>query len=159
MRLNHFLNLLLNAAAILAAAAARTFACPMCKANIANAENADELAATINTAILILLAPALALIGALVKLVYKYRHYHNDEQCRAREQAALPLAHARGTVPVIKAVTPLAHARGTVPVIKYVNLTTSGSERAAQQRQRDPAHHGAPLHSSEKHQSPPGFHD
>jgi len=143
MRLNHFLNLLLNAAAILAAAAARTFACPMCKANIANAENADELAATINTAILILLAPALALIGALVKLVYKYRHYHNDEQHRAREQAALPLAHARGTV----------------PVIKYVNLTTSGSERAAQQRQRDPAHHGAPLHSSEKHQSPPGFHD
>jgi hypothetical protein len=108
----------LNTAAILAAAATRTFACPMCKASVANVENADEMAATINTAILILLAPALALIGAMVKLVFKYRHYHN-----------------------------------------YVNLTPSGSERDSQQRQRDPAHHGAPLHSTEEHQSPPGFHD
>src|SRR5262249_48885764 len=152
MRLNHFFNLFLNAAAVLAAAAARTFACPMCKANIANPENADELAAANKTADLILPAAAVAADCGPDQHCYKYRHYHNDEQCRAREQAALPLAHARGTVPVIKAVTPLAHARGTVPVIKYVNLTTSGSERVAQQRQRDPAHRGAPLHSSEKHQ-------
>jgi len=79
MRLKYFANLLLNAASILAVAAAPAFACPMCKANVANAENANEIAATINTAILILLAPTLALIGGLVKLVFKYRHYHNDE--------------------------------------------------------------------------------
>ena len=79
MRLKRFANLTLITAAILAAAATRTFACPMCKASVANAENADEMAATINTAILILLAPALALIGALVKLVFKYRHYHHEQ--------------------------------------------------------------------------------
>jgi hypothetical protein len=110
MRLKRFAILSLYAAAILAAAATRTFACPMCKASVANAENADELAATVNTAILFLLAPALSLIGALVKLVFKYRHYQN-----------------------------------------YVNLPTPGSERDTQQRQRDPAHHGVPLHSPEEH--------
>jgi hypothetical protein len=66
----------LSAAAILAAAP-RTVACPMCKASVAGAENPDEISATINTAILILLAPTLALIGGLVKLVFKYRHYVN----------------------------------------------------------------------------------
>src|SRR5262245_35354048 len=118
MRLKRFANLTLNTAAILAAAAIRTFACPMCKASVANAENADEMAATINTAILILLVPALALIGALVKLVFKYRHFQN-----------------------------------------YVNLPTSGSERDAQQRQRDPARHGVLLHPPEEHQSSPSFDD
>jgi len=68
--------LLLSAAAILAAAA-QTLACPMCKVSVANAENSDEISATINTAILILLAPTLALIGALVKLAFKYRHYQS----------------------------------------------------------------------------------
>ncbi|MGH9938018.1 MAG: hypothetical protein ACREAM_17360 [Blastocatellia bacterium] len=114
MRLGRFANLSLNAAALLIVAAAQTFACPMCKASVANAENADEVAATINTAILVLLAPVLALIGVLVKLVFKYRHYY------------------------------------------YVNLTTSGSERDTQQRQRDPARGGLLLHSSEEHQGPPG---
>src|SRR5215468_12517646 len=115
MRLNRFANLLLLSAAAIMAAAPRTLACPMCKASVANAENPDEISATINTAILILLAPTLALIGGLVKLVFRYRH--------------------------------------------YVNFTTSGSERDTQQRQRDPAHHGLPLHSSEKDQGPPGFND
>jgi len=115
MRLIRFANLLLLSAAAISAAASQTFACPMCKANLANAENSDEISATINTAILILLAPTLALIGGLVKLAFKYRH--------------------------------------------YVNFTTSGSERDTQQRQRDPAHHGLPLHSSEKDQGPPGFDD
>jgi hypothetical protein len=112
-------------------AAAQTLGCPMCKASVANAENSDEISATINTAILILLAPTLALIGGLVKLVFKYRHFHNDVQ----------------------------YPRGTVPIIKYVNFTTSGSERDPQQRQRDPAHHGLYLHSSEEDQRPPGFDD
>src|SRR5262252_6389563 len=114
MRLKRSANLLLLSAAAIAAAA-QTFACPMCKASIANAENSDEISATINTAILILLAPTLALIGGLVKLVFKYRH--------------------------------------------YVYFTTSGSERDTQQPQRDPAHHGLLLHSSEKDQCPPGFDD
>jgi len=118
MRLRRFAILSLNTAVIIAAAPTRIFACPMCKASVAHAENAGELASTINTAILILLVPALALIGAMVKLVFKYRHYQN-----------------------------------------YVNLTSPGSERDTQQRQRDPAHHGVPLYSPEEHQSPPGFHD
>jgi len=115
MRLKRFANLLLLSAAAISAAASQTLGCPMCKANVANAENSDEISATVNTAILILLAPTLALIGGLVKLAFKYRH--------------------------------------------YVNFTTSGSERDTQQRQRDPAHHGLPLHSSEKDQGPPGFDD
>jgi hypothetical protein len=115
MRLIRSANFLLLSAAAISAAAAQTFACPMCKASVANAENSDEISAAINAAILILLAPTLALIGGLVKLVFKYRH--------------------------------------------YVNFTTPGSERDTQQRQRDPAHHGLPLHSSEEHQGPPGFDD
>jgi hypothetical protein len=115
MRLKRFANLLLLSAAAIPPAAARTFACPMCKASVANAENSAEISATINTAILILLAPTLALIGGLVKLVFKYRH--------------------------------------------YVNFTTSGPERDTQQPQRDPAHHGLPLHTPEEDQGPQGFDD
>jgi hypothetical protein len=77
MRLIRSANFLLLSAATFLAAAAQTFACPMCKASAANAENSDEISATINTAILILLAPTLALIGALVKLAFKYRHYQS----------------------------------------------------------------------------------
>jgi predicted histidine transporter YuiF (NhaC family) len=117
MRFNSFAKLILNVAVILIAAAARVFACSMCKANVTNAENAAEVATTINTAILILLAPTLVIIGGLVALVFKYRHY------------------------------------------QYVNLTTSGSKRDAQQRQRDPAHRGLLLHSSEKRQGPSSLHD
>jgi hypothetical protein len=115
MRLKRFANLLLFSVAAIPAAAAQTLACPMCKATVANAENQDEISATVNAAILILLAPTLALIGVLVKLVFKYRH--------------------------------------------YVNFTTSGSERDTQQRQRDPARHGLPLHSSEEYQGAQGFDD
>src|SRR5262245_51475783 len=115
MRLKRFAKLLLLSAAAILAAASQASGCPMCKVSVANAENSDEISATINTAILILLAPTLALIGGLVKLAFKYRH--------------------------------------------YVNFTTSGSERDPQQRQRDPAHHGLLLHSSEEDQSPQGFDD
>jgi len=90
MRFGRFANLSLSSAAILVTAATQVIACPMCKANLANAENSAEVATTINTAILILLAPTLVMIGGLVKLVFKYRHYQNDEQYRAREQAAPP---------------------------------------------------------------------
>jgi len=95
MRLKSFANLLLLSAAAILAAAPRTLACPMCKLSVAGAENPDEISATINTAILILLAPTLAIIGGLVKLVFKYRHYDNfttsgserDTQQRQRDSA------------------------------------------------------------------------
>src|SRR5215470_16003793 len=101
MRLKRFANLLLLSAAAISAAASQTLGCPMCKASVANAENPDEISATVNTAILILLAPTLALIGGLVKLVFKYRNYVNfttsgserDTQQRQRDPArhGLPL--------------------------------------------------------------------
>jgi hypothetical protein len=96
MRLNRFTNiLLLLIAAVILAAAPQTLACPMCRASVASAEKSDEISGTINTAILILLAPTLALIGGLVKLVFKYRHYVNfttsgserDTQQRQRDPA------------------------------------------------------------------------
>ncbi|MBO0858632.1 MAG: hypothetical protein J2P21_09230 [Chloracidobacterium sp.] len=77
MSLKSFANILLMSAAGFLAAASQVLACPMCKVTIANAENPDEISAPINTAILILLAPTLALIGGLVKLVFNYRHYVN----------------------------------------------------------------------------------
>jgi len=96
---------MLAAAAILIAVAAAAFAgCPMCKAGIANAENAAEVAATMNAAILVLLAPTFVIIGGLVKLVFKYRHYQNEES-------------SEGSSSSINA---------------YVNLRTSDSERDAQ---------------------------
>src|SRR5262245_35035863 len=155
MRLKRFANLLLLSAAAILPATAQTFACPMCKGSVANAENSAEISATINTAILILLAPTLALIGGLVKLAFKYRNFHNNEQYRARRGGYSP------PLRVIEAVgrgIP-APTRGTVPAIKYVNFTASGSERDTQQRQRDPAHHGLPLDSSEEDQGPQGFDD
>lgn len=50
----------------------------MCKTNIAHAQNAAEVAPTINAAVLVLLIPTLLLIGGLVKLVLKYRHAPTD---------------------------------------------------------------------------------
>lgn len=52
-----------------------TFAqCAMCKANIAGAENSAEVSRTINTGVLVLLIPTLAIIGGVVRLILKYRH-------------------------------------------------------------------------------------
>jgi heme/copper-type cytochrome/quinol oxidase subunit 2 len=97
MRLNRFANLLLLSAAAILAATSQTFACSMCKANVANAENSNEISATINTAILILLAPTLALIGGLVKLVFKYRHYVNfttsGAECDTQQRQRDPARH------------------------------------------------------------------
>jgi hypothetical protein len=76
MRFERLANSMLNAAVILIAAAAQALACPMCSASVANAENAAEAAVTINTAILVLLIPTFVIIGGLIRLVYKYRHYY-----------------------------------------------------------------------------------
>ena len=60
---------------ILIATTATTFAqCAMCKANIAGAENAVEVSRTINTGVLVLLIPTLAVIGGVIRLIFKYRH-------------------------------------------------------------------------------------
>jgi heme/copper-type cytochrome/quinol oxidase subunit 2 len=52
--------------------------CAMCKANIANAENAAEVSGRMNSAVLALLIPTLLVIGGIVRLVFKYRHSIND---------------------------------------------------------------------------------
>jgi len=62
-----------------AAMAVSAFAqCAMCKANIANAENAAEVSGKMNSAVFVLLLPTLLVIGGLVRLVFKYRHSIND---------------------------------------------------------------------------------
>src|SRR5262245_60129536 len=85
MRFRRFVKLSFDISAVLGLATARALACPMCKTNITNAENGAETAATINTAILFLLAPTLALIGWLIKIAFTYRHYQNDEQVHETE--------------------------------------------------------------------------
>jgi predicted histidine transporter YuiF (NhaC family) len=54
--------------------------CPMCKSSIANAENAAELSTTVDTAVLVLLVPTIAIIIGLIGMVVKYRHPQDDEQ-------------------------------------------------------------------------------
>lgn len=77
MRFKRWANSILNAAMVLIAAAAQALArCPMCNANVANAENAAEAAQTLNAAILVLLIPTFVIIGGLIGLVYKYRHFY-----------------------------------------------------------------------------------
>ena len=76
MEFKRLANSMLNAAVILIAAAAQALACPMCNANVANAENAADTAKTFNAAILVLLIPTFVIIGGLIRLVYKYRHYY-----------------------------------------------------------------------------------
>ncbi len=53
--------------------------CPMCKSSIVNAENAAELSQTVDTAILALLLPTIAIIIGLIRMVLKYRHPQDDE--------------------------------------------------------------------------------
>jgi hypothetical protein len=76
MRFKRLAKSMLNAAVILIAAAAQALACSMCSASVANAENAAETAKTINAAILVLLIPTFVIIGGLIGLVYKYRHFY-----------------------------------------------------------------------------------
>jgi hypothetical protein len=76
MKFKRLANSVLNAAMVLIAAAAQALACPMCSASVANAENAAEAAQTINAAILVLLIPTFVIIGGLIRLVYKYRHFY-----------------------------------------------------------------------------------
>lgn len=48
--------------------------CAMCKTNISGAENSAEVSSAINTGVLVLLIPTLAIIGGVIRLILKYRH-------------------------------------------------------------------------------------
>ncbi len=79
MRCHHFVKFTLSLAALIVATTVTALAqCAMCKANIANAENAAEVSSTINAAVLVLLIPTLLVIGGVVRLVFKYRHSTNS---------------------------------------------------------------------------------
>ncbi len=99
---------MLTVAIILIAAAAQALACPMCNANVANAENAADTAKTINAAILVLLIPTFVIIGGLIGLVFKYRHYQSEEADQELGESS------------------------SRPINSYVNLRTSDSERNSQ---------------------------
>jgi hypothetical protein len=64
--------------------------CAMCKANVANAENAAEVSARVNRAVLVLLFPTFLLLGGIVRLIFNYRNFHShsdyDDQGPARAQ-------------------------------------------------------------------------
>ena len=53
--------------------------CALCKAAVANAENAGELSRTMDAAVLVLLIPTVALFGALVGIVFRRRHSRGGE--------------------------------------------------------------------------------
>jgi heme/copper-type cytochrome/quinol oxidase subunit 2 len=79
MKFYRIANFAFRLGAVTAALAATGLAqCAMCKANVANAENAAEVSGTINAAVLVLLIPTLLVIGGLVRLVFKYRHSSNS---------------------------------------------------------------------------------
>jgi len=79
MKLNRLTHYVLRGAAFNAATAIYAFAqCAMCKANIANAEDAAEVSGKVNSAVLVLLIPTLLVIGGIVRLIFKYRHSTND---------------------------------------------------------------------------------
>jgi heme/copper-type cytochrome/quinol oxidase subunit 2 len=48
--------------------------CAMCKSAIASSENPEELARTINTAVLVLFIPVMIFFGAIFYLIFKSRH-------------------------------------------------------------------------------------
>ena len=53
--------------------------CAMCRASVANGENAAEMSHTLNSAVLILFFPTIAIISGFVGLVLKYRHSKGGE--------------------------------------------------------------------------------
>lgn len=79
MTFNRFIKFVLGIAAFIVTSAASVLAqCAMCKANIANAENAAEVSGKMNSAVLVLLVPTLLVIVGIVHLVFKYRHSTNE---------------------------------------------------------------------------------
>ncbi|MEK7830335.1 MAG: hypothetical protein AAB401_04570 [Acidobacteriota bacterium] len=65
----------LSLAALIASTSTAAFAqCAMCKANIAGAENSADVSSAVNSGVLVLLIPTLAIIGGVIRLVFKYRN-------------------------------------------------------------------------------------
>jgi heme/copper-type cytochrome/quinol oxidase subunit 2 len=80
MNLKRFIIQAASAVALILLASASVFAqCAMCKANIANAENAAEVAKIMNTAVLVLLIPAVGIFSLFIGLVLKFRHSQGGE--------------------------------------------------------------------------------
>ena len=74
MSFRNFAKSIFHSAALIVLASAAAFAqCAMCKTNIAGADKAAEVSSAINSGVLVLLIPALAIIGGVVRLVFKYR--------------------------------------------------------------------------------------
>ena len=59
---------------ILLASAAALAQCAMCKVNIAGVENSADVSVAVNSGALVLLIPTLAIIGGVIRLVFKYRN-------------------------------------------------------------------------------------
>ena len=81
MRFQRLLNSAFRVAAMAAAMAASARAqCSMCRANVSGAENSTQLAPTVNAAILVLLIPTIVILGGLIRLVFNYRNFQNDQE-------------------------------------------------------------------------------
>ncbi len=75
MTITSFKRLLLASTALLVSTSTSAFAqCAMCKANIAGAENSADVSSAVNSGVLVLLIPTLAIIGGVIRLIFKYRH-------------------------------------------------------------------------------------
>ncbi|MDX2044449.1 MAG: hypothetical protein SF097_24780 [Acidobacteriota bacterium] len=75
MNFRNFTKSIFHSTVLIVLASAAVFAqCAMCKTNIAGAENSAEVSRTINFGVLVLLIPTLAIIGGVVRLIFKYRH-------------------------------------------------------------------------------------
>jgi hypothetical protein len=73
MQTRQLTNLFFVCAAVIVSASTATAQCAMCKTNIAGADNAAEVSSAINSGVLVLLIPTLAIIGGVVRLIFKYR--------------------------------------------------------------------------------------
>jgi len=78
------------AVALLAASTPAFAQCAMCKAALAGSDNPAEAAKTMNTAILVLFVPTIALICAIIGFVLRYRHSQGGEMSREVPELELP---------------------------------------------------------------------
>ncbi len=64
--------------------------CAMCKSAIASSENPEELARTIDTAVLVLFIPAMIFFGAIFYLIFRSRHSNEGDSLQKREVSCCP---------------------------------------------------------------------
>ncbi|MBL8189012.1 MAG: hypothetical protein JNK38_13460 [Acidobacteria bacterium] len=69
-----FARFVVSVVVLLGTATTTLAQCAMCKANIAGAENSADVSSAINTGVLVLLIPTLAIIGGVIRLILKYRN-------------------------------------------------------------------------------------